>query len=82
MIIWLASLCVLRRDPRWTPSALGYALGDKPDLSNMVCSLSLLDEHDVVFLMSDGVADNFDPFMLKMARQVGAPHTQSVRCGV
>jgi hypothetical protein len=32
-------------------------------------SVSLLDEGDVVFLTSDGVADNFDPFLLKLARQ-------------
>ncbi|KAG1677721.1 hypothetical protein FOA52_001033 [Chlamydomonas sp. UWO 241] len=57
------------RDPRWTPGALGYAIGEEPDLDNLVCSVSLLDEGDVVFLTSDGVADNFDPFLLKMARQ-------------
>lgn len=33
---------VLRRDPRWTPGALGYAAGEEPDLSNLTCSLTLL----------------------------------------
>jgi hypothetical protein len=57
------------RDPRWTPGALGYALGEEPDLSNLNCSLTLLNEGDVVFLVSDGVADNFDPFILKLGKQ-------------
>lgn len=57
------------RDPRWTPGALGYASGEEPDLSNMTCSVTLLNHGDLVFLTSDGVADNFDPFLLKLARQ-------------
>lgn len=32
------------RDPRWTPGALGYALGDDPDLANMTASITLLYE--------------------------------------
>ena len=58
-----------RRDPRWTPGALGYALGDEPDLSNLTCSTTLLNEGDAVFLASDGVSDNFDPLVLKIAKQ-------------
>lgn len=28
------------RDPRWTPGALGYALGDEPDLANLTASIT------------------------------------------
>mmetsp|Transcript_26069 Transcript_26069/g.56921 ORF Transcript_26069/g.56921 Transcript_26069/m.56921 type:complete len:415 (+) Transcript_26069:212-1456(+) len=68
------------RDPRWVPGALGYAQGDEADLNNMCCTLTLLDEGDIVFLTSDGVADNFDPILLKMARQAassGEPHADA-----
>ncbi|WIA19408.1 hypothetical protein OEZ85_004028 [Tetradesmus obliquus] len=54
------------RDPRICPGCLGYALGDAPDLSNISYSVTSLDKGDVVFLASDGIADNFDP--------VGAVH--------
>ncbi|KAG2500204.1 hypothetical protein HYH03_001784 [Edaphochlamys debaryana] len=56
------------RDPRWCPGALGYAMGEDPDLANMMMCLTFLDEGDYVFLTSDGVADNFDPVIRKMAR--------------
>lgn len=60
------------RDPRWCPGALGYAMGEDPDLANMLLCLTFLDEGDFIFLTSDGVADNFDPVIRKMARhQVG-----------
>ncbi|KAG2438537.1 hypothetical protein HXX76_005088 [Chlamydomonas incerta] len=56
------------RDPRWCPGALGYAMGEEPDLANMMLCLTFLDEGDYIFLTSDGVADNFDPVIRKMAR--------------
>ncbi|KXZ52224.1 hypothetical protein GPECTOR_10g855 [Gonium pectorale] len=56
------------RDPRWCPGALGYAMGEEPDLANMMLCLTFLDEGDFIFLTSDGVADNFDPVIRKMAR--------------
>lgn len=34
----------------------------------MMLCLTLLDEGDFVFLVSDGVADNFDPVIRKLAR--------------
>ncbi|GIM01870.1 hypothetical protein Vretimale_6664 [Volvox reticuliferus] len=56
------------RDPRWCPGALGYAMGEEPDLANMLLCLTFLDEGDFIFLTSDGVADNFDPVIRKVAR--------------
>ncbi|GFR43516.1 hypothetical protein Agub_g4609, partial [Astrephomene gubernaculifera] len=56
------------RDPRWCPGALGYAMGEEPDLANMMLCLTFLDEGDFIFLTSDGVADNFDPVIRKIAR--------------
>lgn len=57
------------RDPRWTPGALGYALGEDPDLTNLTCSLTVLSPGDLVFLASDGISDNFCPLVLKTATQ-------------
>ena len=31
------------RDPRFTPGALGFALGKEPDLGNLSCTLTLMD---------------------------------------
>ncbi|GLI63050.1 hypothetical protein VaNZ11_005765 [Volvox africanus] len=56
------------RDPRWCPGALGYAMGEEPDLANMLLCLTFLDDGDFIFLTSDGVADNFDPVIRKVAR--------------
>ncbi|KAJ9507750.1 hypothetical protein QJQ45_019335 [Haematococcus lacustris] len=58
----------LMRNVRWTPGALGFALGDDPDLSNLTASLTKVLPGDIVFLGSDGVADNFDPILLQTAR--------------
>ncbi len=35
--------------------------GNKPDLSNLNFSVMYIKESDIVFLMSDGISDNFDP---------------------
>ncbi len=45
--------------------ALGPVDGINPELSNLTCSLTLVEEGDVVFLTSDGVSDNFDPVVGK-----------------
>ena len=45
--------------------ALGPVDGMNPELSNLTCSLTLVDPGDIVFLTSDGVSDNFDPVVGK-----------------
>ena len=52
------------RDMRDSGGCLGANVGDKPDLGNLTCSFALLSEGDIVFVTSDGVADNFDPVTL------------------
>jgi hypothetical protein len=37
-------LCLLLRDPRMCPGCLGFALGEAPDLTNMVLSVSTVEE--------------------------------------
>lgn len=64
---------------RDTGGALGYALGEDPDLANMTASITRLSEGDVVFLVSDGVSDNFDPVTLGMARHTLWSMTSQVR---
>lgn len=46
---------------------LGANIGDHPDLTNLRCCFAPLAEHDIVFLSSDGVSDNFDPVTLREA---------------
>ena len=45
--------------------ALGPVDGRNPELSNLTCSLTLVEPGDIVFLTSDGVSDNFDPVVGK-----------------
>ena len=45
--------------------ALGPVDGVNPELSNLTCSLTLVDPGDIVFLTSDGISDNFDPVVGK-----------------
>ena len=49
------------RNIRFCDGALGPAIGEAPDLTNMTFSLSVVKNGDVVFLTSDGISDNFDP---------------------
>ena len=39
--------------------------GINPELSNLTCSLTLVEPGDIVFLTSDGISDNFDPVVGK-----------------
>ncbi|XP_072023854.1 uncharacterized protein [Amphiura filiformis] len=49
------------RNIRFCDGALGPALGEAPDLTNMTFSISVVKRGDIVILTSDGVSDNFDP---------------------
>ena len=53
------------RDMRDALGALGPVDGRNPELSNLTCSLTLVEPGDIVFLTSDGVSDNFDPVVGK-----------------
>lgn len=55
------------RDMRDALGALGPADGNKPELSNLTLSMTVIDHGDIVFLTSDGVSDNFDPVVGKFA---------------
>ena len=52
------------RDLRDCGGCLGANVGTQPDLSNLMCYFVPVAENDVVFLVSDGVFDNFDPVIL------------------
>ena len=45
--------------------ALGPVDGQNPELNNLTCSMTVIEEGDIVFLTSDGVSDNFDPVVGK-----------------
>eukprot|EP00118_Oscarella_pearsei_P011631 m.79584 g.79584 ORF g.79584 m.79584 type:complete len:467 (+) comp36140_c0_seq2:159-1559(+) len=55
------------RDMRDSGGVLGPADGLHPDLANLTCSVTTIANGDVVFLLSDGVTDNFDPVVLRKA---------------
>ncbi len=54
------------RDMRQAGGCIGPLVGDDPDLSNLTCSFTFVEEGDIVFLTSDGITDNFDPKVLKI----------------
>ncbi len=53
------------RDMRDALGALGPVDGMNPELGNLTCSMTFVDDGDIVFLTSDGVSDNFDPVVGK-----------------
>ncbi|XP_061394084.1 PP2C-like domain-containing protein CG9801 [Musca vetustissima] len=55
------------RDMRDALGALGPADGNKPELSNLTLTMTIIDSGDIVFLTSDGISDNFDPVVGKFA---------------
>uniref|UniRef100_A0A1A9WGT4 PPM-type phosphatase domain-containing protein n=1 Tax=Glossina brevipalpis TaxID=37001 RepID=A0A1A9WGT4_9MUSC len=55
------------RDMRDALGALGPADGNKPELSNLTLSMTIIERGDIVFLTSDGISDNFDPVVGKFA---------------
>ena len=54
------------RDMKQAGGCIGPLVGDDPDLSNLTCSFTFVDEGDIIFLTSDGITDNFDPRVLKI----------------
>jgi len=56
------------RDIRDAGGALGPVHnGSDPELHNLTLSMTLVDAEDVVFLTTDGISDNFDPVVTKIA---------------
>lgn len=53
------------RDMRDALGALGPVDGQNPELNNLTCSMTVIEEGDIVFLTSDGISDNFDPVVGK-----------------
>ena len=69
------------RNPRDCGGCLGCDLGDRPDLSNLICCFVPLSDDDIVFVTSDGIVDNLDPVILKHAvsnSQHSTPTTSSI----
>ena len=56
----------ITRDMKQAGGCIGPLVGNDPDLSNLTCSFTFVEEGDIVFLTSDGITDNFDPKVLKM----------------
>lgn len=57
----------LRNDLKFSPLLKNYFVGKDPDLANLTCSVTFCDAGDIVFLTTDGVSDNFDPVVTKVA---------------
>ena len=65
----------VERDMRNCGGCLGPHIGTEPDIENLFCVFSPVSEHDVVFLTTDGVSDNFDPVVRKQALPSPLPHS-------
>ena len=65
------------RNLRDAGGCLGADMGDHPDLTNLFCCFAPVTEHDIVFLTSDGVSDNFDPVTLRQALSESSEMTHS-----
>lgn len=63
------------RDMRDALGALGPVDGNKPELSNLTLSMTVVEKGDIVYLTSDGISDNFDPVVGKFAE--AEPETDS-----
>jgi hypothetical protein len=56
------------RDIRDAGGALGPVRnGTDPELHNLTLSMTVIDPGDIVFLTTDGISDNFDPVVTKIA---------------
>ncbi len=55
------------RDIRDAGGALGPVNGKEPELHNLTCSMTIIDPGDIVYLTTDGISDNFDPVVTKVA---------------
>ncbi|GFO20382.1 Pp2c-like domain-containing protein cg9801 [Plakobranchus ocellatus] len=55
------------RDIRDAGGAIGPVDGTNPELHNLTCSVTFCRTGDIVFLVTDGVSDNFDPVVTKIA---------------
>ncbi|CAD5212377.1 unnamed protein product [Bursaphelenchus okinawaensis] len=63
--VTLASHEVEHRNMRDAGGALGPVDGRNPQLHNLTCSMTFVEENDLVFITSDGISDNFDPVVGK-----------------
>lgn len=57
----------LVRDIRDAGGALGPVDGTNPELHNMTYGLSFVNSGDIAFLTTDGISDNYDPVVTKIA---------------
>ena len=57
----------LERDIRDAGGALGPVNGTQPELHNLTCSMTFVDPGDIIYLTTDGISDNFDPVVTKIA---------------
>jgi hypothetical protein len=57
----------LVRDIRDAGGAIGPVDGKNPELHNLTYGLSFANQGDIVFLTTDGISDNYDPVVTKIA---------------
>lgn len=55
------------RDIRDAGGAVGPVDGQNPELHNLTCSVTFCNKGDIIFLTTDGISDNFDPVVTKVA---------------
>jgi len=72
------------RDIRDAGGALGPVRnGCEPELHNLTLSMTIIDPGDIVFLTTDGISDNFDPVVTKIAlsstKKPGTPEVKGMK---
>eukprot|EP00117_Sycon_ciliatum_P040854 scpid57421/ scgid29964/ PP2C-like domain-containing protein CG9801 len=66
------------RDMRLAGGTLGPFDGYSPDLANLTCSFTFVEPDEILFALSDGVYDNFDPVVLRMATGPPQPSVEGL----
>lgn len=70
------------RDIRDAGGALGPVSGTEPELRNLTCSMTVVDRRDVIYLTTDGISDNFDPVVSKVAGARDTDDEEELSCAV
>ena len=68
------------RDMRFPGGVLGTTMTEKADLCNLTYSLLSVEQGDFVFLTTDGISDNYDPYVNQILLSISPPerHRQTL----
>lgn len=69
------------RDMRFPGGVLGMTMTEEADLSNLTYSLMCVEQGDFIFLTTDGISDNYDPYVSQILISISPPerHRQTLQ---